>query len=66
MFTSLLGAEFQWLITNLKGSSSTMARVMPFRESTYETPEAIKEFEKSGKQGYIALLEGLHMGSAKV
>ncbi|KAK9511181.1 hypothetical protein O3M35_005792 [Rhynocoris fuscipes] len=66
MFTSLLGVEFHWSITNQAGSTSPFARIIPVSESTYEAPQAIRDFELSGKQSYIALLEGIQMGSAKV
>nr|CAD7454783.1 unnamed protein product [Timema tahoe] len=72
-FTTLDGVEFQWSLINInshqaesKLPSVSVLRFISFRDSPYETPESVDEFERLGKRGNLVLLEGLKTGSAKV
>ncbi|KAK4884343.1 hypothetical protein RN001_000614 [Aquatica leii] len=66
-FTTLQGVEFEWNIMASSGTKGvTGLRFMSFKDSPYETPPTIENFEKIDKKGHIVLLSGVKTGSAKV
>ncbi|KAF5275204.1 hypothetical protein FQR65_LT04236 [Abscondita terminalis] len=66
-FTTLENVEFEWSITSLNNARGVIGlRFISFKDSPYETPPTIENFEKIDKKGHIVLLSGAKTGSAKV
>ncbi|CAH1388735.1 unnamed protein product [Nezara viridula] len=66
-FTTLVGVEFQWTVhTVAHASTGPVMKLMTFSDSPYETPLPVANFDRLGKHGHMALLEGIRTGSAKV
>ncbi|XP_014258983.1 nuclear pore membrane glycoprotein 210 [Cimex lectularius] len=65
-FTTLKGVEFKWNIEGMAVDHQPVLKFITFRDSLYETPSTIVNFEKDKQQGHIVLIEGVTTGSARV
>ncbi|KAK5648429.1 hypothetical protein RI129_003321 [Pyrocoelia pectoralis] len=66
-FTTLEGIEFDWQIlpTSTRSGPSGI-RFITFKDSPYEAPSTIENFENDNKKGHTVLLAGFKTGSAKI
>ena len=53
-----------WKVSSV--GSSGVVSFMSFKESPYDTPPSVADFDQSGIRGHIILLEGIKTGTAKV
>eukprot|EP00058_Branchiostoma_floridae_P022277 XP_002607767.1 hypothetical protein BRAFLDRAFT_82784 [Branchiostoma floridae] len=68
-FSSLEGEEFDWTLVNDPESdvpAATILRILRFADTSYAAPPDVLTLESAGKQGNVALVEGIKTGSAKV
>ncbi|XP_019637955.1 PREDICTED: nuclear pore membrane glycoprotein 210-like [Branchiostoma belcheri] len=68
-FSSLQGEEFDWTLVNDPESdvpATTILRILRFADTSYAAPPDVLTLESAGKQGNVALVEGIKTGSAKV
>ncbi|KAI8519172.1 hypothetical protein Bbelb_024290 [Branchiostoma belcheri] len=68
-FSSLQGEEFDWTLVNDPESdvpAATILRILRFADTSYAAPPDVLTLESAGKQGNVALVEGIKTGSAKV
>ncbi|XP_066264893.1 nuclear pore membrane glycoprotein 210-like [Branchiostoma lanceolatum] len=68
-FNSLEGEEFDWTLVNDPESdvpAATILRILRFADTSYAAPPDVLTLESAGKQGNVALVEGIKTGSAKV